>query len=68
MTQAILRRTRNRPNPVDIQHFRPQIDAALEAFQQDVSYAVLMARAAVTIARKRQVWQQRRDARAGSPD
>lgn len=63
MTQA-LRRTRNRINPVDVAHFRPQIDTALVAFQADVSYAVLMAKAAVTIVRKREVWQARRDARA----
>lgn len=64
MTQpALLRRTRNRLNPVDVQFFRPQIDQALEAFRNDVSYAVSMAKAAVTIVRKREVWQARRDAR-----
>lgn len=62
MTHA-LRRTRNRTNPVDIARFRPQIDRAMEAFQADVSYSVQMARAAVTITRKREVWQARRDAR-----
>lgn len=60
---ATLRRVRNRINPVDIHRFRPQIDAAMEAFQSDVSYAVLMARAAVTIVRKREVWQARRESR-----
>jgi hypothetical protein len=62
MTQA-LRRVRSRIAPVDIAHFRPQVDTAMQAFQSDVSYAVLMARAAVTIVRKREVWQARRDAR-----
>lgn len=64
MTTVTLRRVRNRINPVDIHRFRPQIDAAMDAFQNDVSYAVLMARAAVTITRKREVWQARRDAKA----
>lgn len=62
MTQA-LRRSRGRVNPVDVAIFRNQIDQAMEAFQADVSYAVQMARAAVTIVRKREVWQARRDAR-----
>lgn len=62
MTQA-MRRTRARINPVDITRFRPLIDQAMDAFQADVSYAVHMARAAVTITRKREVWQARRDAR-----
>jgi hypothetical protein len=63
MTHALARRTRSRVNPVDVAAFRPAIDQAMEAFQADVSYAVLMARAAVTIVRKREVWQARRDAR-----
>lgn len=62
MTQA-LRRPRSRVNPVDTASFRPQIDQAMEAFLADVSYAVQMARAAVSIVRKREVWQARRDAR-----
>ncbi len=63
MTQAV-RRTRPRAAvPVDVRRFRAQIDQAMTAFEQDVSYAVQMARAAVTIARKREVWQARRDAR-----
>ena len=62
MTQA-LRRARIRVTPVDTAAFRPQIEQAMKAFQQDVSYAVLMARAAVTIARKREIWQARREAR-----
>lgn len=64
MTAPVLRRPRNRTHPVDVAAFRHQIDQAMQAFQADVSYAVHMARAAVTIARKREVWQARRDARA----
>jgi predicted transcriptional regulator len=60
---AITRRTRKRINPVDVAHFRPHIEQAIEAFQADVTYACLMARAAVTIVRKREVWQTRREAR-----
>lgn len=71
MSNAVLlrnNRVRHRILPVDIRQFRPQIDAAMEAFQNDVSYAVLMARAAVTITRKREVGQARRDSRnAPSP-
>lgn len=62
MTQA-LRRPRRGVAPVDTAAFRHQIDQAMEAFQADVSYAVQMARAAVTIVRKREVWQARREAR-----
>jgi hypothetical protein len=47
--------------PVDVSRFHADVAAALEAFGTDVSYAVAMARAAVTITRKRAVWQQRRD-------
>lgn len=47
--------------PVDVTRFQSEVDAALEAFAVDVSYAVAMARAAVTITRKRAVWQARRD-------
>jgi hypothetical protein len=64
MSQATLRRTRSRINPVDVAAFRPHIEAAMQAFQADVSYAVLMARAAVTIVKKREVWQARRDQRS----
>jgi hypothetical protein len=46
---------------VDVTVFRPIIEQALDAFQADVTYAVHMARAAVTIARKREIWQARRD-------
>ncbi len=62
MTQAI-RRTRRGTAPVAVDQFRDHIDRALTAFQTDVTYSVLMARAAVTIARKREVWQIRREAR-----
>ena len=62
MTQA-LRRTRSRTAPIDTQRFRPQIEQAMAAFQADVSYAVQMARSAVTIVRKREVWAQRREQR-----
>ncbi len=47
--------------PVDVTPFRRDVDAAIAAFAEDVSYAVAMARAAVTITRKRAVWQQRRE-------
>lgn len=47
---------------IDVQRFRPIVDQAMEAFQADVTYAVHIARAAVTIARKREIWQARRDA------
>jgi hypothetical protein len=61
MTQAI-RRPRRGTNPVAIDQFTDQINRALAAFHEDADYAVKMARAAVTIARKRQIWQTRRDA------
>lgn len=64
MTQATLRRARTQVTPVDVSHFRPMVEQAMEAFQADVSYAVHIARAAVSIVNKRQVWQARRDARA----
>jgi hypothetical protein len=63
MTQALTRRSRKRLNPVDVSAFTYQVDQAMEAFQRDVSYAVEMARSAVNIARKREVWQTRRAAR-----
>lgn len=62
MTQTI-RRPRKGSNPVDISLFSDQIEQAMEAFKTDVSYAVLMARAAVTIVRKRAVWAARREQR-----
>lgn len=61
---TLRRRPRRGLAPTDIGRFTTTIDQALEAFQSDVSYAVQMARAAVTIVRKREVWQARRDARA----
>lgn len=65
MTVSAYKRGHRRGYPaVDVAVFRPHIDAAMEAFQADVSYAVLMARAAVTIVRKREVWHARREARA----
>jgi hypothetical protein len=63
MSQATLRRARSRVNPVDVAAFRPHIEAAMTAFASDVSYAVLMARAAVTIGKKREIWQARREHR-----
>ena len=62
MTQT-LRRPRKGSNPVDVESFCGLLDQAMKAFATDVSYAVLMARAAVTITRKREVWQQRRTLR-----
>ncbi len=50
-----------RRGPVDVTRFHHEVHDAIEAFGVDVSYAVAMARAAVTITRKRAVWQQRRD-------
>jgi hypothetical protein len=54
---------RRRTGPVDTSFFFDEVEAALDAFRNDVTYAVLMARAAVTITRKREVWQARRDLR-----
>ena len=61
-SDTFLRRPRHRTNPVDVLSFRSVVDQALTAFEADVSYAVHMARAAMTIVRKREVWQARRDA------
>jgi hypothetical protein len=58
----LTRRTRRHTNPVDVATFRPQIEEAMNAFRADVSYAVEMARAAVTITRKREVWKTRQQA------
>ena len=58
------RRTRRPSNPVDVAAFRSHVDEALEAFTTDVSYAVAMARSAVAITRKREMWQVRRELRA----
>ncbi len=57
------RRRPRRGQPTDLSAFADQVETALRAFGQDVSYAVLMARAAVVIERKRLVWQARKDLR-----
>lgn len=54
------RRTNRRSRPVDAASFSTRVDTALTAFATDVNYAVQMARAAVTIGRKRELWLQRR--------
>lgn len=59
---APTRRARRTLTPVDPALFRADVEQALRGFASDVSYAVAMARAAVTITRKREVWQGRRDA------
>lgn len=62
MTSLCTNPPRNpRRGPVDITPFYRDIHEAIDAFGTDVSYAVAMARAAVTITRKRAVWQQRRE-------
>ncbi len=58
-----LRGRRRTTAPLDVTGFRPQVSDALTAFGSDASYAVAMARAAVVIANKRRVWQQRREQR-----
>ncbi len=50
--------------PVDVTRYRREVEVAIHAFGADVSYAVAMARAAVTITRKRAVWQARREEQA----
>lgn len=52
------------PDPVDPDLFRDSVNEAVAAFATDVSYAVAIARAAVTIIRKRAIWQARREIRA----
>lgn len=59
---AVCKRGLRRSNAVDVAPFRPQIEQAMNAFAADVSYAVQMARAAVTIVNKREIRQARRDA------
>jgi hypothetical protein len=49
--------------PPDITLFAGDINTALHAFSVDASYAVAMARSAVTITRKRAVWQARKELR-----
>lgn len=56
-------RTR-RKRSVDVGSFAHEIEAALTVFTVDVSYAVSMARAAVTIETKRQSWLARKELRA----
>lgn len=62
-TAGHTRRAPRRTRPVDVASFADDVNAALTAFTHDVSYAVLMARSAVTIGRKRDVWQSRKDQR-----
>lgn len=50
---SVGRRARTRLNPVDVAQFRPHIEQAMKAFEADVTYAVQIARAAVTIRTKR---------------
>lgn len=49
--------------PVDVDCFSDDVDAALAAFHKDVTYAVAMARSAVSIGRKREVWSARKQQR-----
>lgn len=58
------RRSSRRNQPVNIEAFTDDVKAALTAFGEDVSYAVQIARGAVTIARKRAIWDARRELRA----
>lgn len=62
---ATLRRGSRRARPVDVSTFAIDVETALAAFRTDVSYAVLMARSAVTIGRKRDLWQARKAATPG---
>lgn len=47
------------PRPTQPADFTNDIDRALDAFREDVSYAVLMARSAVTIVNKRRAWHRK---------
>ncbi len=47
--------------PIDTARFATDVETAYLAFGTDASYAAAMARNAVTIQRKRNVWQARRD-------
>lgn len=64
MTAALADEPNSRPNrrsrPVDVELFTSVVNTSLAAFRTDVTYAVQMARAAVTIGRKREMWTQRR--------
>lgn len=65
MTQTMARRASRGARPsADLDTFNDAIHGALAAFAQDVSYAVAMARAAVTITRKREILTARRELRA----
>lgn len=48
-------RTVTTPEPVDPETYASHIDTALRAFASDVSYAVLIARSAVNLGRKRKI-------------
>jgi len=50
----------DRPPVLKLDEFDDDIRCALQAFAADVTYAVSMARAAVTISRKRSAGQNRR--------
>ena len=54
--------------PADLAAFTGHVQAARAAFGNDVSYAVAIARAAVTITRKRAIWSARRELRAAHTD
>ena len=55
---------RVQPQPVDVTVFTDRIEQALAAFGSDVHYSVLMARAAVSITRKRTGWYSARSRHA----
>lgn len=65
MTELTITRRAPRRNrtPVDVDSFTGDVEAALEAFRHDVTYAVAMARSAVSIGRKREVWSARKQQR-----
>lgn len=63
IAQPIRRAPRRHRATVDVATFTGDVQAALAAFSQDVTYAVLMARSAVTIGRKRQAWSARKELR-----
>lgn len=63
MTELAARRAPRRNQTIDVTAFADDVADALAAFRTDVSYAVQMARAAVTINRKRAFWKARRDLR-----
>lgn len=65
MTELTIARRapRRSRTPVDVTSFADDVDAAMEAFRHDVTYAVSMARSAVSICRKREVWSARKQQR-----